>query len=125
MTDRELMQMALDDICGAKLCEVNSMSSRQEMLRLLDKAAEALRARLEQPEPEPVAWISAKETWLLPQLVISDKPKEGWMPVYTAPPQRGWVGLTDEERTYIAWESNNGPHCVQLTEDMLREKNSG
>ena len=34
-----------------------------------------------------------------------------------------WVGLTDEERTYLAWESNNGPHCVAMTEAMLKEKN--
>ena len=52
MTDRELMQQALEDICGAKLCEINSMSSRHEMIRLLDKAITALRERLAQPEPD-------------------------------------------------------------------------
>ena len=46
MTDRELMQQVLDDICGARLCEINSMSSRHEMFRLLDKAITALRERL-------------------------------------------------------------------------------
>ena len=50
MTDRELMQQALEDICGARLCEVNSMSSRREALRLLGKAADALRERLAQPQ---------------------------------------------------------------------------
>lgn len=44
------MQQALDDICGAKLCEINSMSSRMEMIRLMDKAIEALRQALAQPE---------------------------------------------------------------------------
>ena len=46
-------------------------------------------------------------------------------PKNTAPPQREWVGLTDEERTYLAWESNNGPHCVAMTEAKLKEKNNG
>jgi hypothetical protein len=35
-----------------------------------------------------------------------------------------WQSLTDEERTYLAWESNNGPHCVAMTEAKLKEKNS-
>ena len=34
-----------------------------------------------------------------------------------------WVGLTDNERTYLAWESKNGPHCVDMTEALLKEKN--
>lgn len=37
--------------------------------------------------------------------------------------RKEWVGLTDEEKTFIAWESNNGPHCVALTEAKLKEKN--
>jgi hypothetical protein len=35
--------------------------------------------------------------------------------------KREWQGLTDEERTYLAWESNNGPHCVAMTEAKLKE----
>ena len=38
--------------------------------------------------------------------------------------QREWQGLTDEERTYLAWESNNGPHCVAMTEALLKKKNT-
>jgi hypothetical protein len=37
---------------------------------------------------------------------------------------RKWQGLTDEERTFIAWESNNGPECVAMTEAKLKEKNT-
>ena len=42
-------QQALEDICAAKLCEINSMSSRHEMLRLMDKAITALREALADP----------------------------------------------------------------------------
>lgn len=38
--------------------------------------------------------------------------------------KKEWVGLTDEERTYLAWESNNGTHCVAMTEAKLKEKNT-
>ena len=44
--DEALLRQVLEDICGAKLCEVNSMSSRAEARRLLDKATNALRERL-------------------------------------------------------------------------------
>jgi len=39
-------------------------------------------------------------------------------------PKKEWVGLTDDERTYLAWESNNGVHCVAMTEAKLKEKNT-
>jgi hypothetical protein len=42
-----------------------------------------------------------------------------------AQPEREWQGLTNEERTFLAWESNNGPHCVAITEAKLKEKNGG
>ena len=44
---REAIQTALGDVCGISLCEINSMSSRQEMGRLARQAAETLRAALE------------------------------------------------------------------------------
>ena len=47
------------------------------------KATELLRARLAQPEPEPVQKTAV---WNIKY------------PDYTAPPQRNWQGLTDEER---------------------------
>ena len=47
MTDlRTAAQQAIALICSARLCEVNSMSSRQEMLRLLIEATDTLRAAL-------------------------------------------------------------------------------
>ena len=65
MTDREAMQQAIALICSARLCEINSMSSRQEMLRLMIEATDILRAALAEPEPEPVAWALAAELrWL-------------------------------------------------------------
>jgi hypothetical protein len=46
----EAMKQALGDICGAKLCEINSMSSRYEMIRLQDCAIATLRQAIEQAE---------------------------------------------------------------------------
>ena len=44
--------------------------------------------------------------------------------IHTCSPKREWQGLTDEERNFLAWESNNGWHCVAMTEAKLKEKNS-
>jgi hypothetical protein len=41
-----------------------------------------------------------------------------------AQPEREWVGLTDEERKGLAWGSDNGWHCVAITEAKLKEKNA-
>ena len=44
--DEALMRQVLNDLCGSRLCSVNSMSSRREAKRLIDRAITALRERL-------------------------------------------------------------------------------
>jgi hypothetical protein len=87
-TDKELMQQALDALESE--CDATKFG-----------AANALRARLAQPEPEPVAWkvgalLYHDKLDALEYLRTSEEsyPLE---PLYTAPPQREWQGLTDEE----------------------------
>ena len=96
---RKAAEMALEDICAAKLCEVNSMSSRAEMLRLMDKAAEALRQALAQPKQEPVGYVtdSGKSAYILLGVDLEDD-----TPLYTAPPKKEWVGLVADE----IWKCN-------------------
>jgi hypothetical protein len=86
--------------------------TREEAQQVLDalqcvtpdwqKAVETLRARLSAPEPEPVAWGIANTRPTEKQsliMVMLDEPEPSHMvvPLYTAPPQREWQGLTDEE----------------------------
>jgi hypothetical protein len=89
-------------------------------IMLLNDAAQALSAeRVAQPEQEPVAWMKA---WY-----VSFFEGDGYVPLYTTPPQRTWVGLTDEEIeqgckeswvTEQAWQS-----AVWWTEAKLKSKN--
>ena len=104
---RQAAQQALEDICGAKLCEFNSMSSRQEMVRLMDSAITALRAALAEPEQEPVAWIHEDE---LPSsypydLMFPYSKVNGvrLFPVFGPSPQR--KPLTDEEILRISLDT--------------------
>ena len=74
-----------------------------------------LRARLAQPEPEPIAYKVGDAT-------VYIKP-----PIYTAPPQREWQGLTDEEITAL---KRNGERYIssqdfsRAIENKLKEKNT-
>ena len=115
MTDRELMQQALDALesdCGATKFG----------------ASEALRARLAQPEPEPVAWMYNGN---LHEFDPSDWAEGEVIPLYTAPPQREWQGLTDEEVGMLT--VFDGLHHVEVPlladfaraiEAKLKEKNT-
>ena len=145
MTDRELLQQALD-----MLDDINQCSLPPTGIPLpaeIDHVMEALRARLAQPEPEPVAWISHNAG------LYHGKPDESLnpLPLYTAPPQhewmeqeravgyreghqaalkqREWQGLTDEE--YEAMAEQYVTNCyfdtleyAKAIEAKLKEKNT-
>ena len=136
MTDKEAMQMALEtaeQIASADYRHWEELASLGEFERWArsraNHIAEALRARLAQPEQEPVAWFCK-----LPDNKISikivGKPTEGnWKPLYTAPPQREWQGLTDEE--YEAMAEQYVTNCyfdtleyAKAIEAKLKEKNT-
>ncbi len=117
MTDRELLQQALD--AWFREGGINYYDFTFYM--------EALRDQLAQPELEPVAYIDvetrnlswAKPTrWETPTVVKMDK-----VPLYTAPPKKEWVGLTDEEIKDILDCGRGGLIDIKKTEQKLKEKN--
>ena len=115
MTDRELMQQALDALINAKGYIFHNVLD--DKANQYDTAVEALRARLAQSEPD--VGVCCQE---FDKCLRSCTPRGQWIAHKAA--QREWQGLTDEERTFIAWESNNGPECVAMTEAKLKEKNT-
>ena len=90
-------------------------------------------------EQEPVAWMSEHRfdelrkgftvmTTLTKQIAFEDD-----VALYTNPPQRTWVGLTDEEiKAFDAWHDNreeevgwcNPSEIVAYIEAKLKEKNT-
>ena len=162
-TNRELMQQALD-----ALYENTSYSMQGDPLTYQDQrnddTIKALETRLAQPEPEhwsdcavynepaypkglcncggfPVAWADLKGIRL--EFDIEDCfsfiKKENYAPLYTAPPKKEWVGLTDGDVDYCVDAIYKGfdmkpkneieieyfERVIKFVEAKLKEKNSG
>ena len=106
------------------------------------KAIELLRAKLAQPEPEPVAWgvdegegrcISLHDLYFVKANADHMAELKGThakvVPLYTAPPQCEWQGLTDEEIMSLLPGAVRLPpgwsETVRAIEAKLKEKNNG
>jgi hypothetical protein len=87
-------------------------------------ARRTLRARLAQPEPEPVAWYWSNGI----EFTIAFEKTDGHAPMYLHPPQREWQGLTDEEVgnfTEAVWPREaTSADFIRAIEAKLKEKNS-
>ena len=69
------------------------------------------------PEPEPVAWVCRgvySFTGHCPEC----------QPLYTAPPKREWVGLTEYQRLKFADRFHISGESIEAIEAKLKEKNS-
>jgi hypothetical protein len=135
LTREEAQQVLehLDDLVEAQQWEIDMhitqygeeykphrVKHMRERLASTNGTIEILRVRLAQPEPEPVAWMHDQ--------------KVGFnVPLYTAPPQREWQGLTDEEAAEVErWvefkEEGSGRiptgKLIRAIEAKLKEKNS-
>jgi hypothetical protein len=101
MTDRELMQQALEAFGG--LLTFNPSPAEYKQGR--DVVA-ALRERLAQPKQEHTGFMDSKLN----------------------PIKRQWVGLTDEEINHAAEQSDNYASFIAgvlFAQDKLEEKNGG
>ena len=88
--------------------------SRSPMQR---EAIAAAREALAQPEQEPVAWMSDQDVGFKK----SEFGATATAPLYTTPPKRTWVGLTDAERDEICLGDES---IARAIEAKLKEKNT-
>ena len=85
----------------AELMNPNNPKNEREHAAVWE--IERLREALAQTQ-EPLAWISTGPARMIHW--TADKPAYGddWVPLYTTPPQRTWVGLSEQEHTELAIE---------------------
>ena len=106
--------------------EVVGLMYGSDWAKIAKERTEALRQALAQPEQEPVGYVTIENisSWAqVPSIKWFKKPAEG--PLYTAPPKREWVGLTDEE--VESWRGNYDffdSALVREVEAKLKEKNT-
>jgi hypothetical protein len=102
--------------------------------QLIATARNGLRQAIEQAEQaQPVAWM--REGWgpdcgpyieFYRDDEMGWRDKSEWTPLYTAPPPRQWVGLTDEEMKAVCAETwSYDPYVIsRAIEAKLKEKNT-
>ena len=127
---RELMQQALEKL--EFFAHMKSVS--EDTIRLIAALRQAL-------ETEPFEYWNAVEGWVKIDEVrehfdsvgcgtIYKSGGEGRSPLYTAPPKREWVGLTDEDLFDIAIVNFGEPDLQlfiemgKLVQEELKEKNT-
>jgi hypothetical protein len=91
-------------------------------------AITSIKAALAQPAQEPVACVQDLDEVKRKHLVYEKG--MGWKdPLYTTPPQREWVGLTEQEQGAIMEDLNaHGTRLYEFAraiEAKLKEKNNG
>jgi len=130
----EAMQMALEALESDPISHAGLVNRKQ--------AITALRQALD-TEQEPVAWrtfdgeggydyrsYEMNETYDK-EWAERNPNHKGWVePLYTAPPKREWVGLTDEEVSYCRYAATfcdelDTAYMAELIEKDLKEKNHG
>jgi hypothetical protein len=116
---RELLQQALKAIHASHEYTIFDVDFPEEFKPIV----EAIEAELAKPEQEPVAWMLPEYGDVLSAAEVGGKPGIYNIPLYTAPPKREWVGLTELEVKHY----NNrlsGSNVAQEIESKLRERNT-
>ncbi len=129
---------ALENITSVSICEATHHAKKDRHLLCEDcpnevrhlKAITAIKAALEAKD-EPVAYINVEQrkldwakyvSWDTPTVVNLPK-----IPLYTTPPQRTWVGLTNDEVNNFAAGchlGNSVQGAIYKAEAKLKEKNT-
>ena len=145
MTDRELMQQALDDLVDIKVEDgidcVATILALRARLATCDRCGKVNPAELHTcTPPEPVAWtpveigvdVTSAGTHVVGMYVLMpDVVRHVFYSQFHPAPQREWVGLTDEEmmQIYVALKSVAGFYSIEkyarAIEVNLKEKNNG
>lgn len=117
--DEELEQDGKCDRCvdGCAACDVRKQPAQETKIGCVQHDCDECKARLAQPAQEPVEWLTG-----CPECGM-DSGCDCDSGTYN-PPQRPWVGLTDEDIRKLAKENIFVLNAIIATNDKLKEKNA-
>ena len=129
MTKDEALKLALEALTNAYWPTESDLMPAHNIKECAE-AITAIKEALAQTEQEPVAFINVEQrklewakymSWDTPTVVNLPK-----IPLYTTPPQRTWVGLTDEDFLEACQIAERGNYLVafQRIQAKLKEKNT-
>ena len=77
----------------------------------------------------PVAWLDAEMSQAYTIDELPDASGTGFLPLYTAPPKKEWVGLTDQEINSVCYKRDwtapwTNTTFARAIEAKLKEKNT-
>jgi hypothetical protein len=118
---REAMEMALEALESDPISHAGLVNRKQ--------AITALRQALE-TEQEPVAWANSFDLQNFDMKVRTGPDLNHTVPLYTAPPRKQWIGLTDDDIIYFRYQATfcdefDAAFMAELIEKDLKEKNHG
>jgi len=82
------------------------------------------------PVQEPVAWMSSDRAWMWSDYskaiaAVALIPTLTLIPLYAAPPQRPWQGLTDDDKQTAVWTDGTFGGGALWAQQLLKERNNG
>ena len=126
----------LEDASADMLMETGDKSYYVEAIAVLRQALvdadDTSQERVDEivkDEHEPVAWANSFDLQNFDMKVRTCPDLHHTVPLYTAPPKREWVGLTDEEVSYCRYAATfcdelDTAYMAELIEKDLKEKNT-
>ena len=130
MTEREALKLALEALEQTTYAfldtEGNHGQIETDAIDASYKAITAIKEALAKPEQEPVACVQDLDEVKRKHLVY-EKGMDWKDPLYTTPPQRTWVGLTEEDKQKAFDDTQEGGgfwEFADAIEAKLKEKNT-
>jgi len=117
MTKDEALRLAWDAL--QQIAHVSAMDYEYQQWAV--EAITAIKEALAQPEQEPVGKFAKFTDGIWREVTDGS----AGVPLYTTPPQRTWVGLTNDELTDLFYNTNLGQmSAVGQAIALLKERNS-